>query len=99
MTGKQKLLVVLLVAVGLVTIISLKLPQQPLSAPFAHAGEDTSNDPCQTSSFGYLLALKEGNQIAPAYWKRGTQVRTLYDVRNIDLITHGPLKKSNGRPF
>src|SRR5438477_335598 len=58
-----------------------------------------SGDDCQTNSFGYLLALKEGNSIAAAYWKPGVRPATLYSVTKFDEIRQGSALQRNGQPY
>jgi hypothetical protein len=69
----------------------------PPAAPAEAARQ--SGDDCQTNSFGYLLALKEGNSIAAAYWKPGVRPSTLYSVTKFDGIKHGSALQRNGQPY
>jgi hypothetical protein len=56
-------------------------------------------DKCESNAFAYLLALKEGNSIASAYWKPGVTPQTLFDVRDFHDIKHGPFVQLNGKPY
>jgi hypothetical protein len=46
-------------------------------------------DECGGNSFAYLLALKNGDSIAVAFWKPGITPKTLFAVRDFDQINHG----------
>jgi hypothetical protein len=58
-----------------------------------------AKDPCETSSFLYLLALQEGKSIAAAYWKPGVTPETLFAVRSFNVIKHGSFIQPGGKPY
>lgn len=57
-------------------------------------------DPCDTTSFSYLLALQEGKKLEAALlWKPGLKPRKLFAVHSFNEITHGRFSKANGQPY
>jgi hypothetical protein len=56
-------------------------------------------NPCNLTSFSFLLALKEGNSVAVGYWKPGVQPKKLFSVHDYTLIKHGNFLQSGGKSF
>jgi hypothetical protein len=88
---------VLFIFVMLGVFASFGVFSNPSSPTTADQKHDNFN--CSTNSFGYLLALKEGNSVASTYWKPGVESKTLFDVRDFNEIKHGPMIMRNGQPY
>jgi len=61
--------------------------------------QKSNNFDCSGNSYAYLLALKEGKNIAQAFWKPGVTPKTLFDVRDFNRVKEGPMLMRNGQPY
>ena len=63
------------------------------------AANAATHDPCADNAFAWLLALKEGNSIAPAFWKVGSSPVQLFAVREFTRIKGGNYLQSSGAQY
>jgi len=88
--------ILLLVAfLGIVVVVAiLSVGQHP-----ENASQPVAKDECGGNSMAYLIALKEGDSIAAAFWKPGTTPKTLFAVHDFNQIKYGAYLRASGRPY
>jgi zinc-ribbon domain len=70
------------------------------SADKADNTESKSPDEdCPIRAASFLEMLKRDDSGYSDFWKPGTRVIRLYDVRSYKELTHGPFLQPNGKPF
>jgi hypothetical protein len=70
------------------------------SADKAGSKESKSSDEdCLIHAATYLEILKSGDSGYSDFWKPGTKVIRLYDVRSYKELAHGPFVQPSGKPF
>ena len=87
------------VAVRVVLYIFHSISHSALSSMPPNSGPAPVRDKCESNAFAYLLALKEGNSSASAFWKPGATPQTLFHVRDFHDLKHGPFVQPNGKPY
>ncbi len=64
-----------------------------------NAQQQQKSDPCDSRSYAFLYALKQGDSAAAAFWKAGTKPQRLFSVRSFDLVKSGNFLPAKSKPY